>query len=289
MRLSMWTSFYIDLTPRDAIVRLAELGWKDLELSAEHGDMATQGDDWKEQLIYLKSICEDYGITLWQIHSPLSIDVADQNLQKRNKDIETAVKWLQYSHELNIPFLVIHPGGSKGAKTDEEEKIIFDLNFSAFSYLSNIAKDLNVKICIENMQEKENRDPKRFGAFIYDINELIDSIDSDALGICFDTSHANVTGLDMYNAISECGKRLMATHISDNDGSSDQHKTFFGGNIDWAKVIKGMMDIGYNNAFNLEIPGENRIPTTGKVLPLQVRDAKLRYTKELFDFIVKDI
>lgn len=288
MRLSIWTGFYIDLTPRDAIVHLAKLGWKDMELSAEHGEMATRGDNWKEELQYLRTVCEDYGVKLWQIHSPLFLDLADQNQQTRKRDIETTVKWLYYSHLLNIPYLVIHPGGSKGAKTDEEEQIIFDLNLSAFSYLSKIAKELNVKICIENMQEKENKDPKRFGAFIYDINELIENIGSDFLGICFDTSHANVTGLDMYNAINECGNRLMATHISDNDGSSDQHKTFFGGNINWSMVIKGMKDINYDNAFNLEIPGENRTPKTGAVLPLQVRDAKLKYTKELFDFIINN-
>ncbi|MGB9597677.1 MAG: sugar phosphate isomerase/epimerase family protein, partial [Candidatus Poribacteria bacterium] len=282
MQLSIWTSFYIDLTPRDAIVRLAELGWKDMELSAEHGEMATRGDDWKEQLQYLRTVYKDYGVTLWQIHSPLSLDVADQDPQTRKRDIETAVKWLHYSSVLNIPYLVIHPGGSKGAKTDEEEQLIFDLNFSAFSYLVKIAQELNVKICIENMQERENKDPKRFGAFIYDINELIENIGSDFLGICFDTSHANVTGLDMYNAINECGNRLMATHISDNDGSSDQHKTLFGGNINWSMVIKGMKDINYSNAFNLEIPGENRTPKIGSMLPLQVRDAKLKYTKELF-------
>ena len=288
MRLSIWTSFYADLTLRDAIAHLAELGWKDLEVSAEHGDMATQGDNWKEQLHYLRSVCEDCGTTLWQMHSPLSLDFADPDPQKRNKDIEIAIKWLHYSHELNIPYLVIHPGGSKGAKSDEEEQRIFAFNFDAFECLSKFAEDLNVQICIENMQERENKDPKRFGAFIYDINELIDNVGSDALGICFDTSHANVTGLDMFNAINECGKRLLATHISDNDGSGDQHKNLFGGNIDWFKVINGMRDIGYNKAFNLEIPGENRVPTTGKFYPLLVRDAKLKYAKELFDFIIKN-
>jgi sugar phosphate isomerase/epimerase len=285
--LSIWTSFYIDLSPRDAIVRCANLGWKNLEISAEHGEMATNGDDWKVQLGYLRKLCEKYGVTLWQMHAPLNIDVADSDPQKRSKDIDTTVRWIQYSQELNLPHLVIHPGGSKGAKTDEEEVKIFTLNVDSFKYLAKVAEEFRIKLCIENMQERENKDPRRFGAFMYDLNELIDTVNSDSLGICFDTSHANVTGLDMHNAICECGKRLMATHISDNDGSGDQHKLPYGGNIDWKKVIKGLTDIDYNMAFNLEIPGENRTPQRNEPLPLQVRDAKLKYAREIFDFITE--
>ena len=80
----------------------------------------------------------------------------------------------------------------------------------------------------------------------------------------------------------------MATHISDNDGSGDQHKLLYGGNIDWQKVISGLKDISYDMAFNLEIPGENRTHQRNEVLPLQVRDAKLKYTREIFDFIVSN-
>jgi sugar phosphate isomerase/epimerase len=263
------------------------MGWKDLEISAEHGEMAANGDDWKEQLGYLRNICEVYGTTLWQMHAPLNLDVADPDPQKRSKDIDTAFKWIQYAHELNVANLVIHPGGSNGAKTDEEEVKIFTLNVDSFKYLAKVAEEFKVKLCIENMQERENKDPRRLGAFIYDLNELIDSIGSESIGICFDTSHANVTGLDMYNAINECGKRLMATHISDNDGSGDQHKLLYGGNIDWQKVISGLKDIGYNMAFNLEIPGESGIPLRSGLLPIQVRDAKLNYIREIFEFITQ--
>lgn len=285
VKLSIWTSFYVDLSPRDAIVHCAEMGWKDLEISAEHGEMTANGDDWKEQLGYLRNICEIYGTTLWQMHAPLNLDVADPDPQKRSKDIDTAFKWIQYAHELNVANLVIHPGGSNGAKTDEEEVKIFTLNVDSFKYLAKVAEEFKVKLCIENMQERENKDPRRLGAFIYDLNELIDNIGSESIGICFDTSHANVTGLDMYNAINECGKRLMATHISDNDGSGDQHKLLYGGNINWQKVINGLKDIDYNMAFNLEIPGESGIPLRNGLLPIQVRDAKLKYIREIFEFI----
>jgi len=288
VRLSIWTSFYLDLTLRDVLLRLVRLGWKDVEVSAEHGQMATHGDDWKEQLSFLRNLCEENGINIWQMHSPLELDVADLNPKTREKDIETATKWIQYAHELSVPYLVIHPGGRHGAKIEEEESIIYKLNVDSFKYLATVAEELNVKLCIENMQERENKDPKRLGAYIYDLNELIDEVGSDSLGICFDTSHANVTGLDMFHAINECGKRLFATHISDNDGSGDQHKMIYGGNVNWLKVISGFDNINYDKAFNLEIPGENRTPKGISYLPLPIRDAKLNYAREIFRYLTNN-
>ena len=281
MKMSVWTSFYIDLSPISAITRCADLGWKALEISAEHGESATRGDDWQKQLENIRNLCEKRDIKLVQMHSPLRLDVADPDPDNRKNDINTAVKWIEYSHELGIPNLVIHPGGRHGSQTEEEEEKVFDLNVDAFKYLAEFADKFNVYICIENMQERENKDPRRFGAFIYDINELIDTVSSDHIGICFDTSHANVTGLDMQRAIKECGNRLLATHISDNDGSGDQHYIPFNGNINWTDVISALKDIDYKGAFNLEIPGESRIPKGSSLIPLEVRDAKLKYAMNI--------
>ena len=278
MRPGIWTSFYADLSPGDAFLRFADLGWKDLEVSAEHGKAATQNDDWKEQLRNLRKLCADNGITLWQMHAPLELNLADSDLQKREQDINTAAKWAEYAHELGLPHLVIHPGGRRKTESDAEKNEIISLNLDAFARLAEIASGFGVKFCIENMMERIGQGPWRLGARISDLNEIIDAVGSDALGICFDSSHANVTKLDMSQAIHECGHRLLATHISDNDGSGDQHKLPFGGNIDWESVISALKDIDYRQLFNLEIPGENKAP-------VPVRDARLRYAREIWEYM----
>ena len=281
MRTGVWTSFYADLSPEDAFLRFANLGWKDLEVSAEHGKMATRDDNWRERLTGLRKLCEENGITLWQMHAPLELDVADPELQKRRKDINTAAKWAEYAHELGLSYLVIHPGGRKRAESDNDKAERFALNVDSFSQLAEVASRFGVKFCIENMPERIGQDKWRLGARISDLNELIEAVGSDALGICFDSSHANVTRLDMYQSIRECGDRLLATHMSDNDGSGDQHKMPFGGNIDWKSVVSALKDMDYQNLFNLEIPGENRVP-------LPVRDARLRYAKEVLAYMMEE-
>ena len=280
MRTGIWTSFYFDLSPEDAFLRFADLGCKDLEVSAEHGKMATQDATWKERLRSLRKLCEENGITLWQMHAPLELDVADSNIQRREEDVSTAMQWVEYAHELGIPYLVIHPGGRQGAESDNEKKEIIDINLDSFNWLAEVASKSDVKFCIENMQERIGQEKWRLGARISDLNDLTDLVDSESLGICFDSSHANVTGLNMSQAIHECGDRLLATHISDNDGSGDQHKMPFGGNIGWRGLVSALKDIGYGGLFNLEIPGENRVP-------LPVRDARLKYAIEIMDYMME--
>lgn len=279
MQQGIWTSFYVDLSPEDAFQRFANMGWRDLEVSAEHGKVATQGEDWRERLGDLRKLCRENGITLWQMHAPLELNVTDPDPQKREMDINTAAKWVEYAYELGLPHLVIHPGGRQGAQSDDEKAEIFALNVDAFERLAEVASRFGVKFCIENMQERIGQEKWRLGARISDLNELIDTVGSDALGICFDSSHANVTKLNMSQAIHECGDRLLATHISDNDGSGDQHKLPFYGNINWKDVVSALRDTEYACLFNLEIPGEIRAP-------LPVRDARLNYAREILEYMM---
>lgn len=280
MQIGIWTSFYIDLSPENVLLHFAELGWRDLEVSAEHGRMATQDATWRERLKDLRKLCEHNEIKLWQMHTPLELDVANPDPKRRENDINIAAKWAEYAHELRLPHLVIHPGGKQRAETDNEKAEMFAINVDSFTRLAQVADRFGVKFCIENMQERIGQDKWRFGARISDLNELIDSVDSDALGICFDSSHANVTKLDMSQAIHECGSRLLATHISDNDGSGDQHKMPFGGNIDWKSVVSALKDIDYAGLFNLEIPGENKAPRP-------VRDARMNYAREVLRYMLE--
>ncbi len=88
-----------------------------------------------------------------------------------------------------------------------------------------------------------------------------------------DTSHAHVQGLDCAAAVRRFGTHICCTHISDNDGSGDQHRTPGGGSIDWPSVVAALRDVGYDGLFNLEIPGESEPPPEAGVLLERTREA----------------
>ena len=55
---------------------------------------------------------------------------------------------------------------------------------------------------------------------------------------------------------------------------------FNGGTVDFGEVVDALRQVDYHGLFNLEIPGERR-------LPLELRAAKLRYIRACYDYLMK--
>ena len=67
---------------------------------------------------------------------------------------------------------------------------------------------------------------------------LADEFDSEHLGFCFDTGHANCYGTkNVTELLSLMSKRIAVLHLHDNYGSFDDHNPPGGGNIDWAELV----------------------------------------------------
>ena len=75
------------------------------------------------------------------------------------------------------------------------------------------------------------------------------------LGFCFDTSHANLR--DQFYLLEKYGDRLSALHISDNDGSGDQHRPPFDGNIDFSNKVLPFLK-GNDTPFTMELIADRK-------------------------------
>jgi len=151
-----------------------------------------------------------------------------------------------------------HPGADDGPPTAKTWEESLKRNVDAVGQFAAKAEELGFRVAVENMMDA--RRGRRFGAVLSELHELIRQVGSPAVGVCLDTSHANVEGLDLPAAFRDCGDLLLATHISDNDGSGDQHKLPGHGKIDWPPVMAAVREIEYKGVWNLEIPGERLGP-----------------------------
>ena len=133
------------------------------------------------------------------------------------------------------------------------------------------ARALGVRIAVENMEMPPH------------VMAALDTLDPDVFGICLDTGHLNLNeDTDQRNFILKAGKRLRALHIADNEGRSDQHMMPFGkGNVDFAEIVEALREINYEGLFNLEIPGENRVP-------FEIRKYKLDYIVKCYEYLMKE-
>jgi L-ribulose-5-phosphate 3-epimerase len=247
MRPAIWTGLYAELPLHQALETLYGQGWRSFEVSTEH---LVQIDVNPETAISeVRSTVEELDIEIPQAHAYLQADVACSDKQKRESDLKLLDGHLSHCAALGVKVVVMHPGGRIAEPTNAERRKTRELNIEGFRELGAIADSLGLRIGLENLMRNGFVHPD-------DLIELIDDIGGSVYGVTLDTSHANVVKLDIPAMIRRLGPLLIAAHISDNDGSGDQHRTPGSGHIDWPPIAAAFKEIGYSGLFNLEIPGE---------------------------------
>ena len=290
MKLSMWSSFYYDLSVEEALRRIRKAGFKFSELG---GGTHFQSIIEEKKFEKFNEFKKEIGIETEQLHAPIVsiyedknkpvlerlVDVADFREEIRIREVNCIIKWIDYCKIAGVKCMVVHPGGLKGYNNADEFRKIEKLNIDSFKRIAEKCEKEGVKIAIENMGKPIG---KKNGCYqkAEELLELIEKVDSEFIGICIDTSHANMSKVDIPKFITTAGEKIYATHISDNLGENDDHLLPFSGKIDWEKVKDAFSKIGYNGIFNFEIPGEVRCP-------LEVRNIKINYAFEIGKFLTE--
>jgi sugar phosphate isomerase/epimerase len=157
-------------------------------------------------------------------------------------------------------YIVIHP---KNLPHDPlySPKKAKDANLSYLEPFINEAKKCGVSIAIENMVDFRGNRRRYCGGDIYELIDLVDTINDKDVGICLDTGHANISGVDPAGAIYEIGSRLKALHINDNHAKEDEHLLPYFGNIDWSAVSSALIKTGYEGDFAFELHQIKKLPS----------------------------
>lgn len=240
----VWTGMYAEFSLVEALRALQECGWRAFEISTEHL-VAIERSSNSDMLVELAlNYLEEQNLYVPQAHALLAADVANPDEQKRKEGIQRLEVHVDISARLGVKNVVMHPG-----RQHDDHARFLKLNAEAFRRLGDFAGERGVRICLENLTRPEAYTSS-------DLIGLLEQIDHPAIGITLDTSHANMCNLDVAQVVRELGPHLVATHISDNRGSLDDHLVPGGGTINWPEVMSAFREVGYKGLFNLEIPGE---------------------------------
>ena len=254
---AIWTALYAELPLDEALRTLHGHGWQAFEASTEHLVEIESAGEPVAGIERTLSCLRELDLSMPQAHALLQADVAAFDAERRREDLGRLSAHIEIAAQLGVCNVVIHPGGRQEATTQAERDRVLALNVEAFRRLGDLAGERGVRIGLENLA-------RRGASMPYEMLDLLAAIDHRAIGITLDTSHANMIGLNCAAAIRALGPHLIATHISDNDGSGDQHRTPGRGTIDWPEVVEALREVEYAGLFNLEIPGERHA-----VLPLR--------------------
>lgn len=189
------------------------------------------------------------------------------------RDWMLTARTISVAAELGAPWVTVHPVyGARLPGMDTEEVFAFNLRY--FSDLGETAAKAGIGIAIENMIQPPFNDPEM-------ILRLLDRLQDDQLfGVCLDTGHANLNGLDIPAVILRLGSRLRTTHIQDNHGRFDEHVPPYSGDIEWEKVMHAFKHSGYSGAFNFEVP------YTTRNIPAIFHDDVIRYVYKLGNYLL---
>lgn len=269
------TWIYEMLPIEKALERLQHFGVRYGEYTNEHFDRIKDVDQLEGKIKELEDLVPSLSMSMVQMHAPygdLDRLLGSSHEGDRRRGIDLVRRWLGYANRLGVGILVMHTAiGEQAAQSDfiSAVKSNAEANLKVFSELSRYAKDCGVKVAVENRLETI------FGCMMADLLPIVNA-DPNNLEICLDTGHTMVNGISPALAAEQARDALIATHVHDNNGYSDQHLPPMMGNIDWVDFMRAIETIHYDKPLIVEIPGGNS--------SLRACDNRLLLTKGAIDY-----
>ena len=275
-KLSLWSSYYIELTPEKAVEEFIKNGIYCCELSDEHGLMLLQrGDNYIETGKKFGEFAKERNFEISQGHLWLKVKICSGE-----DDIRKLCKWIDMYEAIGIKNMVLHCDNLCEEPLTKEEKQ--EKNIASLKLVAEHIKDKDIYICLENLRPHSPEETFLVDETADDLLYIIDAVGSNRFAICLDTGHLNLTTKNQREFILKAGSRLKALHIADNQGETDQHMMPFGrGNVNFKEVIDTLKEIDYTGLFNLEIPGESYN------MPFELKREKLKFIKAAYNYLMK--
>jgi hexosaminidase len=182
------------------------------------------------------------------LHAPIDkgCDISAANESVREESVERTKLAAERLVALGGDVLVVHPG--RGREPDEDVSGRISQSERSVTELCEFARELGFKIALENLCPNEMFDNPD------ELRSMIEQFDRDLVGICFDSSHANIHR-DAVQSAKLFQERVFSVHLSDNRGTGDDHLPPFEGTIDWEGVLGVLIHGGFTGPWLFEILG----------------------------------
>lgn len=253
MRFGISTHLYHDCRlERDHLAQIAGYGFEGVELFATRSHF-----DYRDEAAVdrLAQWLAQTGLTLESVHAPITdhfgqgdrwaatystalVDAAARQLAVR--EAEAA---LQISRRIPYKTLVVHLGtpASKNNPGDNNRSAAV----RSADEICRLAESLGIRVALEVI-------PNDLSTPASLVSMLERDLEATYAGICMDFGHAFLGG-DVPDAIETAAEHLVATHVHDNHGRTDDHFVPYFGSIDWDAALVTMQKIGYEGTYMMEV------------------------------------
>ena len=226
---------------------LSGAGFEGIDVSL---DSLTRLDGSDKAVLYnLKKKAADKKLSLCATHLPFYMPAPDSE-EFNSKYIPEVKAGIDATAYLGVRLAVIHPVAYYESRKTLEEWIIKNVEF--LSPLVEYANARGVKLLIENMAGHRERYDHLYGSKASEIYLLAKIL---GCGNCWDTGHANITGLNQGEEILTLADTLELLHAHDNDGIHDDHRVPRDKycTVNWCNIVAALKNIEYIGAIEMEI------------------------------------
>lgn len=225
----------------DAIPVLADQGVTAVEIGIDFPEYFDHRDSF--ELDSLMSRLSTSGIRVHSVHAPFGpqYDISSLDDAVHERGVDALIDSIELASVLEARNVIVHA-------SDVLPKIAngrLERARGVLREMAGVAQESGIVLALENLP------PGYLGHTPGEIVALLNGIDPESIGICFDTGHANLSGRFIEFAESML-VRAVTTHIHDNNGSEDQHLFPGYGNINWQEFGSAYRRLGSTASLMLE-------------------------------------
>ena len=253
-------SFYdtIDEVLRE--IHAAGFRYIDYSMYSFQPDSVFMQDGWEEEVLRIKALAEELGLTFVQAHAQGGNPLNDSGFL-----LAATLRQIEICELLGIENIVVHAGWNQGLNKQQW----FEQNKAFYDKLLPLAAEKGVNVLCENSTSKN------MGSLYYintgaDMREFIEYVNHPNFHGCWDTGHANCEPGSQYDDIIALGDEMYAIHYNDNSKNGDEHLLIYCGKLDNEAVLQALCDVGYDGYFTFECDDPDRAVSrwTGPNLPI---------------------
>jgi sugar phosphate isomerase/epimerase len=247
--------FHHERLSRDHLLQIASHGFELVEVFAtrshfDYHNVAAVAD--------LQQWLAEAGLQLRSVHAPTaeglvggrwigSLSLASSDESARERAVRETEQALHIARRIPVAVLVAHVGVPRTQPRDGGigPQDVRAAARRSLEQLQRTAAPLGVQIAVEVIPNELSR----AGSLVHFVEDDLDGLGA---GICLDFGHAHIDG-DVVDAIETVSEHVVATHLHDNGGRSDDHLVPLDGTIDWAGALTAVQKIGYDGAMMFEV------------------------------------
>lgn len=204
----------------------------------------------------LSSWLLETGLRLDSVHAPITFRLgpghtgptlsnAAADKEARQAAVREAGLALEIARRIPYDTLVVHlgqPEGASGAGDNSRGAAA-----QSAEEICRLAAPLGVRVAFEVI-------PNALSTPAALVTLLEHDLEAPHAGICMDFGHAHLMG-EVADAVEIAAEHLIATHVHDNRGRSDDHLAPFLGTINWDMALMSLQKIGFDGTYLLELAG----------------------------------